>query len=219
MEKSRVEDEHKIDYSKPSYSRQSRSLDGEKTWMIEEIPELGKISRDRITVFSGKLDFLDAETAIRFVLKGLEAGAISPFFYSKDRCKTWIGPFETPSMGLSGISARTEILPLSKSEALLFFACPKADGREECAAVAKISEGGRRFEFLSYIGEEPPGFTIMPSAIRRQNGEIIVLLREDDRYDNPNRGARFPQFISADEGKTSVNEIFYRWSFIPDIWI
>lgn len=127
----------------------------------------------------------------------MEAGAISPFFYSTDRCKTWIGPFETPAMGLTGITARTELLALSESEALLFFACPKADGQEGRAAVAKISEGGRKFEFLSYIGDEPPGYTIMPASFLRKNGEILVILRESDPS-----GSRLTQFVSGDTGKT-----------------
>lgn len=195
---------HKIDFSKPSYNRQSRSLDGGLTWTFEESPEIATINVDAIRPFDGELNFLDPETQIRFVPMGVHAGAKSPFYYSKDRCKTWVGPFETPNMGLTGISARTEVLPLSESEALLFFACPKADGYEGRAAVAKISESGRKFEFVSYIGEEPPGFTIMPAAIRRKNGEIVVLLREEDRYDNPNRKSRFPQFVSGDQGKTWV---------------
>ena len=101
-----------------------------------------------------------------------------------------------------GIAGRTEILPLSEDEALFFFACPKSDGYEGRAAVAKISEGGRKFTFLSYIGDEPPGFTIMPASFRRENGDIIAIIREEDRFDNPNKGARLTQFISRDEGRT-----------------
>lgn len=193
---------HKIDFSKPSYNRQSRSLDGGLTWTFEESPEIATINVDAIRPFDGELNFLDPETQIRFVPMGVHAGAKSPFYYSKDRCKTWVGPFETPNMGLTGISARTEVLPLSSSEALLFFACPKSDGYEGRAAVAKISKGGKEFTFLSYIGEEPPGFTIMPASYRRENGDIVVILREEDRFDNPNRGARLTQFISHDEGKS-----------------
>ncbi len=193
---------HKIDFTAPSYNAQSRSLDGGRTWTYEEIPNIQVVKKDEIRPFDGDINFLDKETAVRFVPMGVHAGSISPFYYSIDRCKTWIGPFETPSMGLSGISARTELVPLSESEALLFFACPKADGYEGRAAVAKISKGGKEFEFLSYIGEEPPGFTIMPCGFKRENGEIVVVLREEDRFDNPNRGARLTQFISKDEGKT-----------------
>ncbi len=201
LEKKNVEG-HKIDFEKPSYNRQSRSLDGGLTWSFEAPPEIASLKRETIRDFNGELDFLDPETAIRFVPMGVHAGSISPFFYSKDRCRSWVGPFTTPSMGLTGISARTEILPLSNSEALLFFACPKSDGYEGRAACAKISEGGGKFEFLSYIGPEPPGFTIMPASYRRKDGDIIAVLREEDRFDNPNRGARLTQYISGDLGKT-----------------
>ncbi|NLB41402.1 MAG: hypothetical protein GX815_03945, partial [Clostridiales bacterium] len=98
----KVVDGHKIDYTQPSYNRQSRSKDGGISWMLEEVPEIATVKTEEIRPFKGKLNFLDPETAIRFVPIGLHDGAISPFFYSKDRCKTWIGPFETPSMGLRG---------------------------------------------------------------------------------------------------------------------
>jgi hypothetical protein len=195
-------DGHKIDYTQPSYNRQSRSKDGGLTWAFEGVQEIATIKAEDIRSFDGVLNFLDPELAIRFVPIGLHDGAISPFFYSKNRCKTWIGPFETPSMGLRGISARTEFLPLSEEEALLFFACPKSDGYEGRAAVAKISKGGKKFSFLSYIGDEPPGFTIMPASFRRNNGDIVAVIREEDRFDNPNRGARLTQYVSCDEGKT-----------------
>ena len=141
---------HKIDFSKPSYNRQSRSIDGGLTWTFEESPEIATINVDAIRPFDGELNFLDPETQIRFVPMGVHAGAKSPFYYSKDRCKTWVGPFETPNMGLTGISARTEVLPSKRSPAVLL--APKLTAMSR-AAVAKSA---KRAKFNCFYRRRTP---------------------------------------------------------------
>lgn len=193
---------HLIDYERPSYLRQSRSLDGGLTWTFEDPPEIASPFAMDAQIFEGGLDFTDPELAIRMVPNGTHAGATTRFYYSLDRCRSWQGPYLVPDMGLSGVSARTELLVLNRDEALLFMACPKSDGYEGRACCAIIRGGGASFEFLSYIGDEPPGFTIMPAAYRREDGSILAILRDEDRFDNPNLKRRLTQYVSYDVGKT-----------------
>ncbi len=206
---------HKIAEDKPSYARQCRSLDGGRTWVFEAPPELAE-QKAEAKEFKGGLDFTDPELALRMEHVGLHAGAKSYFYYSTDRCRTWNGPYLIPDMGLSGISARTDLVVLSKDEAILFMACPKSDGYEGRACCAMIRDGGGSFEFLSYIGDEPPGFTIMPASYRREDGSIIAILREEDRFDNPNKKSRLSQFVSYDTGKTWVYDQMVTESIKPN---
>ncbi len=193
---------HKIAYNLPSYCVQSRSLDGGRTWSFEKPPEIASPFTEEAAVFEGGLDFTDPELAIRMVPNGSHAGATTRFYFSTDRCHSWNGPYLVPDMGLTGVTARTEMMVLNQDEALLFFSCPKSDGYEGRACCALIRGGGASFEFLSYIGEEPPGFTIMPAAHMREDGSIVVILREEDRFDNPNLRRRLSQYVSHDRGKT-----------------
>lgn len=169
---------HKIRFDLPTFTRQSRSLDGGKTWRAELLPEMNSHADCR--VFNGELNFYDPELALRCLPDGVHAGAVTSWWYSHDRCRTWNGPYEVPYMGETGMSARSEFLPHAHDRALLFFACPKADGMEGRAAVALMTaEGG--FEFLSYIGEPPQiGFTIMPASYLRRDGSIVAVLRAED---------------------------------------
>lgn len=193
---------HKISKDEPSYTRQSRSTNGGLTWSFEAPDEIADPFSMEAEIFEGGLDFTDPELALRFVPNGVHAGDYSVFYYSIDRCRSWIGPYKVTHMGLSGIASRTELLALNSEEAILFFAAPKSDGYEGRACCAMIRGGGASFEFLSYIGDEPPGFTIMPASYMRKDGSIIAILREQDRFDNPNKAARLSQFISKDLGKT-----------------
>ncbi|MCB1124780.1 MAG: glycoside hydrolase, partial [Verrucomicrobiae bacterium] len=55
--------------------------------------------------------------------------------------------------------------------------CAKTNGEEGRPAVARTADGGLSWEFLSYIGPEPGGFSIMPSGVRLSESRLVAAVR------------------------------------------
>ncbi len=66
--------------------------------------------------------------------------------------------------GQRGIAARTDYIVNGSRSCTLFLTATRSDGNEGRAFVARTEDGGRAFGFLSWIGEEPEGFSIMPAS-------------------------------------------------------
>ncbi len=101
----------------------------------------------------------------------------SRFYYSLDRGHNWSGPYRLPNVGTPGISARTDYIVNSRHEMLLFMTAGKANQREGRPFCMRTTDGGKSFEFLSYIGDEPTGYSIMPSTIRLSDKELLSAIR------------------------------------------
>ena len=89
---------------------------------------------------------------------GLNAGAISWFYTSTDRCHSWQGPYQLPDFGQTGIAARTDYLVDGPRQCKLFLTAAKADGLEGRIFCAETTDGGSNFSLLSFVGPEPRGF-------------------------------------------------------------
>ena len=61
---------------------------------------------------------------------------------------------------------------------------------------ARTTDGGLSWKFVSWIGEEPAGFAIMPSTVRLSADRMITVVRvkEDQRHD------AIDLYGSADDG-------------------
>lgn len=190
---------HAIDNHRSMMTMQARSRDGGETWEAQPFhgrtPGSRALSADEHTDYEhaigipdwhddapaphpGGIDFTHPDFALMAARTGLEAGAVSWFYTSTDRCETWDGPFSLPTFGQKGVAARTDYLPLSPRECLLFLTATKPDGREGRVFCARTGDGGASFEFVSWVGpENPPGYAIMPSSVRLPDGRIITALR------------------------------------------
>ncbi len=176
---------HLIDRAIPSMPVQARSLDGGETWQIEEQglrdPEPSGLSDPSecptATILREGIQLTHPDLAIRFVRHGLTAGAKSWFYVSYDRCRTWLGPFDFPMLGLPGIAARTDYLIDGPDRCLFFLTAAKSNGDEGRCFCAQTRDAGNTFEFVSWIGPEPSGYSIMPASVRLPDGRILVALR------------------------------------------
>ncbi len=65
-----------------------------------------------------------------------------------------------------GVAARTDYLIDGSQEATVFLTAAKSNHREGRPFCARTTDGGVTWKFVSFIGEEPPGFAIMPSTVR-----------------------------------------------------
>ena len=56
-------------------------------------------------------------------------------------------------------------------------ASAKADGREGRPFCARTADGGRTWEFVGWIGDEPAGYAIMPSTVRLGPDRLLTAVR------------------------------------------
>ena len=215
---------HARDRSRPFVGMQARSLDGGQTWEVVDTPcrapggkglsadehmqtELGignPERQDDAPVPCPGVDFMHPNFALMCARSGLRAGAVSWFYTSQNRCQTWDGPYALPSFGQTGIAARTDYLALGPADCLLFLTAAKPNGQEGHVFCARTRDGARSFDFVSWIGDEPAGFTIMPAHVLLPNGRILVAMRCRDRGERDKGTEKnwIDLYASDDEGAT-----------------
>lgn len=200
----------------PWYVYTSRSMDNGKTWeatktnIVDPAPSQYERCPERIRDFDGKVDFTHPDLALFFNMSGAKSHDYSWWNYSTDRGRTWEGPFHFPKIeGFDlPLNMRTAYIVLNKDELILFASCQKSTGREGNTFCAKLKDGGRSMEFLSWIGPEfaNNGYNIMPQAKRRNDGTVVCLIRSQETVskDFDPRGEIYyiSQYESSDEGKT-----------------
>ncbi len=215
---------HTRDREKPFIGMQAHSLDGGETWNLQETPcrapggkglsadehvrpELGvgqALESENAPVdCPGRIDFDHPDFALMCARSGLATGAKSWFYTSCDRCKTWEGPFKLPMFGQPGIAARTDYLVSNRDECILFLTAAKSNGKEGRVFCAGTVDGGRTFEFVSWIGPEPEGFTIMPASVRLSESRILVAVRcRGGKQDFMTAQNWIDLYVSDDNGST-----------------
>ena len=185
---------HHIATDKPVRHMQARSMDGGLTWTVEDpnakrqlLPEgqslhgteLPGIPLQKWRDSPSNIQFKHPDFAMALKLNSNQIGP-SRFYLSYDRGHEWAGPFRVPNVNGLEIAARTDYLVNSNSECLLFLTAAKNNHHEGRPFAAKISEKGGRWDFVSWIGEEPKGFSIMPSTLRTGPNELYTVVRHQD---------------------------------------
>lgn len=188
---------HAIDSQQPRVTRFARSKDGGQTWTIEvpSFPDIPENEGDG-TACPGGLDFTapNSAVALRMVSSGR---GFSRFYYSRDRAHTWEGPYKLPMYDRKGIAARTDYIVDGAHSLTALITASKENGREGRVLCIRTEDGGKTWNLVSWIGDEPSGFSIMPSSVRLSPSRILTTLR---RKEGPEH------FIDAwatdDNGKT-----------------
>jgi len=206
-------DRHHIDREKPEHHMLARSLDGGRTWSIEDPQAKGYlryvdggflhgVPRPDVPLAQlqdpvGGIDFTHPDFALTVRTTSTGAG-ISYFFYSYDRGRTWEGPFRLPNFGAPGIAARTDYIVNGPRDCMLFLTAAKQNGEEGRPICVRTPDGGRTWRLVSKIGPEPEeGFSIMPASVRISDSEILVVVR---RREGPRRW--LAAYLSQDNGET-----------------
>ena len=167
---------HPIDGSKRTWRSQARSTDGGETWETIEAPHAPSPAPDAEPLAAG-IDFAHPDFAMKVLCDGLHVGAKSWFYVSYDRCRTWKGPWPLPMMGLSAVAARTDYKVFSKDHMIAFLTTAKPDGYEGRAFCGQTFDGGQTWRFLSWIGPEMIGWSIMPATVVLPSGRILAAVR------------------------------------------
>ncbi|MDP6775149.1 MAG: sialidase family protein [Candidatus Latescibacteria bacterium] len=189
---------HARDTEKPFVGMQARSHDGGETWAVADTPcrtpgdrglsadehvtsELGigsaSDARNAPADCPGDDEFTHPDFALMCGRTGLHAGAISWFYTSTDRCASWNGPFSLPRFDTPGLAARTDYLVSGPQDCTLFLTSAKSNGDEGRVFCARTVDGGRHFGFVSWIGPEPEGFSIMPANVLLPEGRLLAAVR------------------------------------------
>lgn len=188
---------HDIDRDRPSYPMQARSLDGGETWAIERPSYTDEDHKEHEEQApAGGIDFSNPNMALRF----REGG----FMHSPDRCKTWEGPFTLPTFGRPSLLARTDYFVDDKNTVTAFVAASKANGKEGQPLCIRTTDGGKTWNLVGWIGQEPPesyGYAIMPSTVQLDSGAYLSMIRRGGTFDGVKSWWIEP-FLSPDKGQT-----------------
>ena len=214
---------HARDRSRPFAGMQARSLDGGVTWTAEPTPcrtpggrglsadehmtpglRVGAVPgfHETLPESPGGFDFSHPDFALMCAKTGLNAGTVSFFYTSTDRCASWQGPFRLPMYSPTGVEARTDYLVDGPSTCTLFLTATKANGREGRVFCARTVDGGRTFPMRGWIGPEPEGFSIMPAGLRTSASRLLAAVRCRGPEEAGPAGNWIDLYASEDDGVT-----------------
>jgi hypothetical protein len=173
---------HTIDPDRPRQSIFARTLDGGMSWSIEETALMLPGESSKVVNLPHGLDFSDPDMALTLRAGNQHTGP-SYFFFSDDRGASWNGPYLLPDMGTPGIAARTDYIVDGKDVLTAFLTAAKGNGMEGRPFCTRTEDGGITWKKVSWIGPEPRGFAIMPSAVRFSPEDIVATVRRKEEVD------------------------------------
>jgi hypothetical protein len=185
----------------PAYPLQSRSLDGGRTWTTirtpapspgdrgfsadeHMLPELWvakaiEMKQEPLPKpCPGGINFTHPDFAMMCARTGLGGGTLAWFYISYDRAHTWQGPYSFPMFGQTGIEARTDYIVNGPDDCMIFLTAARQNGGEGAGVfMARTTDAGKTFNFVSWVGTSPTNHMIMPSSVRLDANTILTAIR------------------------------------------
>lgn len=197
-----VEAEHYETEGFHSYNKETarnkyaRSFDGGLTWKIEDAYDLGQtgwafdnnLGEDEkeqpINLDHSINDFTNPDFLLTFMRDNYHNGP-SIFYYSNNRGNEWKGPYKFPNLDTPGVATRSDYIVEGPKKLSAFMNVAKKNGREGRVIHSRTFDGGLNWEIISWLGEEPENFEIMPSTVKLSSEELLSVVRARDS--NPRR--------------------------------
>jgi hypothetical protein len=185
----------------PACPLQARSHDGGRTWQTIPTPAPSPGGRGfsadehmvldlrvAVAIDSGQeplprpcpggINFTHPNFALMCARTGLGTGTQAWFYISYDRAHTWQGPYTLPMFGQPGIEARTDYLVNSTSDCMLFLTASRENGDEGGGVfLARTTDAGATFEFVSWVTKSPENHLLMPSSVRLDERTLLTSIR------------------------------------------
>lgn len=185
----------------------ARSLDGGETWSIED-PDNYAMDGGIPISLKESIDYSHPDLAIRH--------EHDKFYYSYNRGKIWQGPFTFTGIDMGELTARTDYDAIDQNTCLLFLShidnSVKANLPDR-AFTAKTTNGGKSFEFISWMTETDTIRSVMSSTVRLNKDHLISAMRR--RYDPDQSIKPLPQenWIDVYESFDNGNS----WKFLSKV--
>jgi hypothetical protein len=208
---------HQCDNDRPFESWLARSENGGESWQTW-LPAHYAGSGEPPLPLPAPLDFTSPGFAMRVEGHGYHGNAGAHWFASLDRGASWRGPYGFGNLLAhaelvgSEFTGRTAYLVEGADTALLFLSArarPPGDpghvSLSDKSFVARMIDGGRSFEFVSWIvPRDDPARAVMPAPVRCSSTDLVVALRR-----RSDAGNWIDVYRSGDDGAT--------WAFLSKV--
>jgi hypothetical protein len=166
-------DDHSVDFDRPRIVVLARSLDGGGHWTVDRHEHF---ANEKGIPSPGGINFAHPGFAMRYWMKN--------FYITYDRGKAWEGPFQFDDFAMKiDVTARsTDYLVLGKDDCQLFLSAKdtvvQAGVNQDRAFLARTTDGGKTFKFLSWMTDEPRAVrSAFSSTVRISDQELVTVLR------------------------------------------
>jgi len=199
---------HAILRDRPNYSALSRSLDGGKTWKVEDPDNFVDDEADDGDKYKDcpGVNFAHPDFAMR--MGGRR------FFVSYDRGKTWEGAYRVVLKGvkLGDLTSRTDYIVLGPKECLVFMSGETGlveSNYQDRAFCVRTTDGGKTFEFQGWMTHNTEVRSVMPSSVYVGDRHLVSAMRRKHEQKFGDRPSIIKNWIEAaeskDDGKTWTN--------------
>ena len=209
---------HDSDQEHPSAQwMTSRSANGGATWTEHRsaFPNpRPNLAAAKPVALTAPIDFSDSDTIVNFHWDGLKAGARTYLYYSRDRGRTWHGPYNNiPLFDFAAMTGRTDYEVTGPQSMTAYLGCSEvADDtcyRESVYAIT-TRDGGRTWHKGPRISRPlPPRGTghkieygAMPSTVRVDSQTLVSAFRSGYTPAKGRRTGWIDITRSTDNGKT-----------------
>jgi hypothetical protein len=135
------------------------------------------------------------------------------FWYSYDRGHTWKGPHNFGQLmnqsNLKGkeFTARTDYIVNGQDDCLVFLSATRGKSGSDFTFTATTTDGGRTFDFLSWIvSPTDPHRGVMPATVRCSNTKLVTAIRR-------RQGGGKPCWVDV----YASNDNARSWSFLSKV--
>jgi len=193
---------HAILSDRPQANVLARSLDGGKTWKVEDPDNFAEDDGLEKKDCPG-VNFAHPEFAMR--VDG------NQFFVSTDKGWHWRGPYRFKGLPFDDddLTSRTDYLVQGPLECLVFLSAEtglvQSNYQDRCFC-AKTTDGGRTFKFLGWMTHDTEVRSVMPSTVYVGDMHLVSVMRRKHEQRFGDRPSITRNWIEAaeskDDGKT-----------------